>query len=429
MQRPTNDSEPGDDTQEEGAAACEVTPVVPPVAGVDGPTASAAVPSTDATGDGGLSVTPPAEISRGCQEPRVADCRVLLAGIDTLDFGMYVEFDANWSRIVAKLAQLKRAARGTKGRLIGDHRCAILPGGKPNYPFLLKYHDFQLYLSRKSRPEGETSNVFVSLNAQLLWQVGERAAIERVQSELAALAGGTIRECRMSRCDLAVDLWLPGGLTDGFVRRHAVSHARQHRLFLDHDQLQTMYVGATDSEILLRIYDKSVEIVANDKLWFLSLWGLEENTDVWRFEFQIRRPFLKQCRIDSLDDLLARRADLWQYLTDNWFTLRLCDHENSSRRTVHPLWQMLQQCAERFGPSTEPLKRLPPQPSLDPSRSVRQAAGALIGLAARTNTTTFEAALQELNDGLRREFESRNFDDDLQRKAIELGIRLDEEDA
>ena len=357
------------------------------------------------------------------------ECRVLLVGIDTLDFGMYVEFAANWSRIVARLTQLKRAARGTAGQLLGKGRCLILPGGKPNYPFHLQYPGFQLYLSRKSRPDGETSNVFVSLNAKLLWHQGEQAAVELVTSELADLAGGTVRECRMSRCDLAVDLWLPGGLTDDFVRRQAVSHASQQRIFTEQDRLQTMYVGGKDSGILLRIYDKSVEVAHREKLWFLPLWGLTENADVWRCEFQVRRPILKAFGIHSLDDLRTRRADLWQYLTDHWFSLRLCDDENTTRRTVHPLWQIVQQCADRFGPLTEPLRRHRSPPSLDASRSVRQAAGSLVGFAARKGLTTFDAALHELSEELRQQFQSRNFGNDQQRKTIQLGIPTDREAA
>lgn len=425
MQRPADDSERGREPQEERLAGGGEHLWVPCGAGVDGPSASAAVPSTDAHGGEGLSVTPLAEISGCDREPRVEECRVLLAGIDTLDFGMYVEFGSGWSRIAAKLAQLKRAARGTTGRLIAG-RCQILPGGKPNYPFLLQYPDFHLYLSRKSRPEGETPNVFVSPTAQLLWQGGEHAAIERVKSELSVLVGGTVLETRMSRCDLAVDVLVPGGLTDGFLRRHAVSHARKHCLYLDHDRLQTMYVGGDDADTKLRIYDKSVEIAKNDKAWFMALWGRELNVDVWRFEFQLRRAALKQWGIHSLDDLLLRRADLWQHLTESWFSLRRQDASNTTRRTVHPFWQLLQQATERFGPTTEPLKRLPPQASLDPSRSVRQAAGAFVGFAARTEETSFEIALAEFTNELRRQFASRSFEDELRHKAIELGIRLDE---
>ena len=160
---------------------CESSHVAPEGAG-GGPALAQAQTTGDA-GSGALSVTRPAQISINCGE-----VRVLLAGIDTLDFGMYVEFDGSWPKIVRKLAQLKAQARGTTGCVIGGGRCAVLPSGKPNYPFHLQYPGFHLYLSRKSRPDGETPNVFVSLKSELLWHRGERAAIELVQQELADLA-------------------------------------------------------------------------------------------------------------------------------------------------------------------------------------------------------------------------------------------------
>ena len=98
-------------------------------------------------------------------------------------------------------------------------------------------------------------------------------------------------------------------------------------------------------------------------------------------------------------------------------------YENATRRTVHPLWQTLQECANRFGPLTEPLKRLRPQPSLDASRSVHQAASSLVGFAARKGLTTLEAALPEFFEELRREFQSRGFEDDRQSVPAVAAIR------
>ena len=144
---------------------------------------------------------------------------------------------------------------------------------------------------------------------------------------------------------------------DPFIRQHAVTRSEDRRIFLHGEDLRTFYVGAPGADIMLRIYDKSAEIDHNKKLWFLPLWGLEVNQNVWRTEFQLRRPLLKSCGINTLDDLLERRCDLWTYLTGDWFSLRLSDNENTTRRTVHPLWQLVQSTAARFCVSREPVKR------------------------------------------------------------------------
>ncbi len=132
--RRADDDEATSQPHEEWVAGCGVTQTVTPDTSVTGPNAPASAPATDAPAGRALSVTRPAQISVDYWEPRIQECRVLLAGTDSLDFGMFVEFDARWSRIVAKLAQLKRAARGTTGRVVGGGRCLVLPGGKPNYP-------------------------------------------------------------------------------------------------------------------------------------------------------------------------------------------------------------------------------------------------------------------------------------------------------
>ncbi|HUQ70901.1 MAG TPA: hypothetical protein VM165_15340, partial [Planctomycetaceae bacterium] len=368
-----------------------------------------------------LFVTPLPTISLECRQPRV-----LLAGTDSLDFGVYVDFDRHWPKILTRLAQLKRKAKGNAGKIIADGRCAILPGGKPNFPFHFQYPGFQLFLSRKRQPDGNTPNVFVRLNSEFLWHHGERSAIKQVLAALAELAGGTVRECRMSRCDLAVDVWLPERLTDGFLRSHAVTRTRSMRLYLEGDDLQTLYVGAADGDVQLRCYDKSAEIVHSSKDWFLPLWGLTVNFGVWRFEFQVRRAMLKSCGINSLDDLLTKRGDLWRYLTEEWFLLRLPDNANVTRRTPHPLWQMVQGCVERFGPVTEPLQRRKAEPATGAEPLRKQLANKVVSFSARNQIVNLQEALQDVNQALTEEFAARNFTEECQRKAIKLGITLRE---
>ena len=87
----------------------------------------------------------------------------------------------------------------------------------------------------------------------------------------------------------------------------------------------------------MRLYDKSLEIAIHDKMWFLPLWGLDTNQDVWRVEFQLRRPCLHNLKINSVDGWLAKRSTLWHYLTSSWFRLVLDDDAHVSRRTVHPI--------------------------------------------------------------------------------------------
>lgn len=226
----------------------------------------------------------------------------------------------------------------------------------------------------------------------------------------------------MSRADITVDLLIPGGLSDVFLRQSAVTRSRATRAYWNNHRLESFYVGAGPSEIQLRIYDKSAETIAHQKAWFLDLWGLPVNADVWRFEFQLRRPALKSRGLNSLEDWIQSRGALWKSLTEDWFSLRLLDNDNASRRTVHPLWKIVQSCAQRFDGAEATLRRHRAVPSLDTSHLAKQIAGGVVGLGARRGVDDLAQVKQLVEKLLDDEFRQRDFAAACQQKAIELGL-------
>lgn len=208
MQRPEDDTAPSAEAQEEftgwetygDEARAERAEGVPSGEGA----------ASDA---GALSVTRPPENTEPITPspshiPSLP--QVLLTGTDTLDAGLYIEFPDTFPRLVRTLSKWKRAASGTKGYVAGNGRCIVHPGGKTNYPFLLQYPGFVLYLSRHIRPFGETPNAKLILGSQLLWERGERSAFDHAISELQALTDAVPSEVRFSRADITADLLIPG---------------------------------------------------------------------------------------------------------------------------------------------------------------------------------------------------------------------------
>lgn len=348
--------------------------------------------------------------------------QILLTGTDTLDAGLYIEFPDTFPRLIRTLSKWKAKASGTKGYVAGNGRCIVHPGGKTNYPFLLQYPGFMLYLSRHIRPFGQTPNAKLILGSQLLWERGERSAFDHAIHELQALADAVPSEVRFSRADITADLLIPGGLSDSFLREFGVKRSRKTKIFFDNDRMQSYYVGSAESPIQLRVYDKSAEISHSGKVWFLDLWGITINVDVWRIEFQLRRPALKSLGLNSLDDWMKFRGTLWNYLTGEWFSLRLHDDENASRRTVHPLWDTVQACTSRFDEANVTLHRQRPVPSSDISHLMKQLAGGLVGLGARRGVIDLAEAKKLLVAELDREFRGRDFTAACQQKSIELGL-------
>lgn len=409
--------QPYDSAVESGTASASemsATGSAPGAAG-DGPGASAEAPATAAAGSMALSIT--------CHAPfsNMEGWQCLACGVDTLHLSIYVQWSELWNQQLFDLEVAKEKASGTVGLPMNGGRFLILPGGKPpSYRFHLQYPEFQLYLSISREPEGKTPNVYGSIGSKCLWlgSVGEAVAL--IVNEIVLL-GGKVLSVKPSRCDLAADFRIPGGLSLDFLRSHRVPPHVKTSHHETGNRLETFYHGAKKSPIQLRLYDKGLEVErGGTKLWFRDIWKVDSLEDVWRVEFQIRRKFLKDCRINSIDDLVKSLGGMWEYLTDLWVTLRIPDDLNATRRTTHPGWLVVQQAASRFGE----VRTLDRNCENDPASVdwyVSHCGGCLVSYAVRRRIGSLEAAIEEFRRDVLRYWGQRDFEEEYLVKSIKLG--------
>ena len=284
----------------------------------------------------------------------------LTCGIDTLDVGFYVTWGENWEELSQDFDGRKSCAQGSEGNLIdipGIRPHIFYAGGKaPNYRYHIKFPEYHCFISI-AESASRSPNIYISFTSEALhWELSEIELIELVTHDIESF-GGHVTEHKISRCDLYADFRIPGGLNLEFLKSHMVGKAKHTSHFMNGDLLETFYVGQKSSPIQLRIYDKEKEIKkkGNEERWLL-IWFVDDPKDVWRIEFQIRRTILKQYQIDSINDLRNKKADLWKYVTGEWFSLRCLDNENQARRSIHQFWKKVQLCIEYFG-SAEGAKR------------------------------------------------------------------------
>jgi hypothetical protein len=343
--------------------------------------------------------------------------------VDTLDVGLSVAWDSFWPQVSDRLDREKQRAAGTAGLPSADRRYVMLPSGKPPaYRWHLQYPGFHLFLAKGERPHGETPNVFASLAAETLWRYGVKEAVRLVAAEVESI-GGTVEAVKPSRCDLAADFHIPGGLTLEYVRaRRCPSHTGSKH-YMTGERLESFYQGSNGSPLICRIYDKGVEVLKEGtKLWFREVWKREIIEDIWRIEFQIRRPVLKELKIDTVEDLVANRAELWAYLTRRWFTLREPGPENATRREPSPLWQAVQ---ESVGEAAEDglVRCKPGDCPADASWYVSHVAGCMVGYAARKGIDDASAAAGALATDVTNYWrvQGQGFDVEYARKRIAMG--------
>jgi hypothetical protein len=364
-------------------------------------------------------------VTRHALTPYVQDFQFLLCGIDTLDLGLYVMWGSDWKRRLQAFDRNKQRARRNGGLLFdlpSGRKCIFKPNGKgENYRFHLQFEAYNLFVGIAACP-GSSPNVYLSIDAKTLWLKGIETALSWITEDLKAIGGGKIQFVKISRVDFCSDFWIPGGLSYDFLLSHKVTRNDKGNLFLDKNNMETYYAANKKSPIQLRIYNKGLEVKqGGTKLWFLDLWQRETAEDIWRIEFQVRRPALKQFGINSIDDLKEKQAGLWHYLTSKWFSLRLPDDEKAERKTIHPFWCAVQECFQQNDPDSEIKRVYESGKAATPEWHLSHIDGCLSSFAAHMGITNREDAINELLTHLKRRNNAKDFEAVCIKKAIQRG--------
>ena len=301
-----------------------------------------------------------------------------------------------------------------------------LPSGKaPNYRYHLQFSEYHLYIAI-THPPRNSPNVYVSLNSETLWRLGVYRSVDLVLADLRCFKGTPVN-VQVSRVDLCADFHLPGGLTIDFLKQHKVSRSRAFSHHGTGDDLETYYIGGRKAPLLLRIYDKGKEALKKGlKLWLADEWGREDFKDIWRVEFQIRRPALKQFQIDTLEDLMQKAGGVWIYLTTEWFSLRLPDNEKQDRRSLLPWWEEVQKASKRFGPSMTIQRTLDGNLLASVDWYVSHVSGCLPSMAARLGISDINEAMTRMNNEIYQYWFERDFSGEYQKRSIKIGRGVDE---
>ena len=322
-----------------------------------------------------------------------------------------------------------RSGDETKAPEMVNQTLYIRSHGSSVWPWLLFSDDVKVRFAPGTLNRGLFCQV--TFSSHLLWMIGPETAIVRLESMLSAYLGGVFHK-QASEIHLCADITgfdfsrlslvgeqLPfvsrvtsikdrpippteeeqeGGLTrrEAQVLQEKIDqeieqeHFHLTSLTTTYRRISTIDFGSHASPVSAQIYNKSLEIRKHGKGWFEPIWksnGWDGESIVWRLEFRIKRPWLRDFQLDEAFTTISCIPLLWKYMTEEW--LRFVDLDavtgvNVSRRPTHPVWEVLQHAYDNVGilserdPKVEEELRLELLLETEPLQLFQQAAAILL---------------------------------------------------
>ncbi len=199
----------------------------------------------------------------------------------------------------------------------------IRPYGGGTFRFLLTNGDVTVKV-RKADHAANMADAQVDVTAACLHRVGWRAAVVALRDWVRLWAAHAVLQ--VSEIDLCADTqgWCPTGADFfGGGKAFVSPVGRPHIIPYDGDHVGYVRWGTGGAEgsrsgqapIQCVIYDKTEEVRAHDKGWFVPLWAQNPAYDademVTRVEFRFRREWLKERGLSTVDEVLDRLGSMW----------------------------------------------------------------------------------------------------------------------
>lgn len=230
--------------------------------------------------------------------------------------------------------------------IVHSHGCKLGSGSKSvNMRWRFERDGVVFGLANRPEPHETLPSGFIRITGEILTaHDGAEGLWNRIVVWLHEL-GAELVEARVSRVDMAVDL--PGVEVKTFVeafrdgryvsrtRKDTEWRASLHRV---NKRDTGLSLGAGT---MLRIYDKAIECQdLSKRAWIIARrWG-EDQDHATRVEFQLRREFLKDHGVSTVDDYFAKRGQLARWLCTRWvrFVDGQIDRRHTERSKMMALW-------------------------------------------------------------------------------------------
>lgn len=253
-----------------------------------------------------------------------------LSNIDTLQFSLdFKDYDNSISNYLEALESKKLLAQEYRSNYdsakpiieINGFYFEVLPNGSKGYAYILHNSDFEIDFAICRSSNDDNYPVFVRIKQAVLWSLTIKEAYSIICNWLIEFLGN-IKSEKINRVDLCCH-------TDcidfsKYDYTYFRTRATNKNIRLHGSTVNGFEFGSRSGLIFCRIYNKTLEVSEKkSSTWFFDVWEEQQaNTaNVWNVEFELKRDFLREYNIETVNDMLKQAQSIWHYLTSKWLVL------------------------------------------------------------------------------------------------------------
>lgn len=333
----------------------------------------------------------------------------LRCGVDTLEATFAGELSEEVVSELKRRKELAIASGKPNELMLGGRAFYLGPKGVGPWQYSMRNDEMMVWFSTAKH----VPPMLVKLLQQGLAEVGV-ASLWNQAKEIASELGSGFQNC--TRLDVALDY--QGEFFTVEEMRNIVCPAHFRPVYPNIENPQTYQFGKGD--IVLRVYDKSAEIMASRKEWWKFIWrqcgGCSADAPVYRVEAQIRGNVLRELGYHSVEHIIEELPEIFDYAL-RWASLRVpVADTNRSRWPEDPRWTKLRTA---FAPSRELGRIRPAKALVDYDRAVKRFASMVASLGASLESTDYwqlcKAITQDAEQYIERELDT-TFEEYVERK-------------
>lgn len=278
---------------------------------------------------------------------------------------------------------------------IGNLSFQIFNVGTKGYSYILHNDGYQINIAQYRSKIQSFYPIQVRISSEYLWSIGIIKAWSLIYDWIENNFG-KIKDTKVYR----IDLCLHTSDVDFITNYEKVYKGKYKKYTTTFNGLKinSICFGTRKGKnIYCRIYDKTLEIrETKSKSWFNEIWrknGIDiEN--VWNLEFEIKSEFLRELKLNTIEEVCSCLPNLWRYCTEEWLVKIDRTNARVERCNINSSWIIIQKAYDEFhSKGYIPRQK---QISMDAEVLLPNIVGSITSYSARINNVNMQTVFKQL---------------------------------